>query len=147
MQISKIKTLASKYKWVEILPRKNPAMISFARENERINVFHTTGTVATIINHPTGKRTQLFRRNIDFKELATIFDRPRTHTGKGYFKAIKPPCEVSGPSTELLDKLEKELLEQMHDLNAKVVNIMIMRTLTFVVFCLIFGLMIYKFIQ
>lgn len=87
MQISKIKAVATRYGWEEILPRKNPAMVSFLRDNERINVFHTTGTVATCIDHPVKGKTQLFRRNIDLKKLEEIFAKPRIHTGKGYYRA------------------------------------------------------------
>lgn len=87
MQISKIKVVAKKYGWEEILPRKNPAMVSFHRGNERINVFHTTGTVATCLEHPIKGKTQLFRRNIDtVAKLEQIFDRPRVHTGSGYYE-------------------------------------------------------------
>lgn len=64
-------------------------VISFAKPGERlhrirINVYYTTGTVGTCINHPRMGRTQLFRRNADIVKLAEIFRNPRVHTRNGY---------------------------------------------------------------
>ena len=52
----------------------------------KINAYYTTGTVATAISHPSHGKTQLFRRNVSKVLLATIFENPRTHTGKGYYR-------------------------------------------------------------
>eukprot|EP00523_Entomoneis_sp_CCMP467_P014636 CAMPEP_0168772292 /NCGR_PEP_ID=MMETSP0725-20121227/3881_1 /TAXON_ID=265536 /ORGANISM="Amphiprora sp., Strain CCMP467" /LENGTH=484 /DNA_ID=CAMNT_0008821805 /DNA_START=1 /DNA_END=1456 /DNA_ORIENTATION=- len=65
-------------------------VISFARAGEsfervRFNVYYTTGTVGTCLNHPRQGRTQLFRRNVrTLEDLREIFQKPRVHTGKGY---------------------------------------------------------------
>ena len=41
----------------------------------------------TALLHPgQGRRTQMFRRNVNMNLLATLFENPRTHTGKGYQK-------------------------------------------------------------
>ena len=43
-------------------------------------------TVQTALNHPKMGKTQLNRKNITLKELAMIFNNPRIHTKKGYYK-------------------------------------------------------------
>jgi len=51
----------------------------------RINVYYTTGTVGTCLNHPRRGKTQLFRRNVNIDALDSIFANPRIHTGEGYY--------------------------------------------------------------
>lgn len=46
-------------------------------------------TVQTAMKHPKNGRTQLNRRGVDFELLVTLFDHPRTHTGRGYYKIPK----------------------------------------------------------
>ena len=53
--------------------------------NTRINVYYSTGTVGTAMNHHTKGTTQLFRKNVDHVELYRILLNPRVHTGKGYY--------------------------------------------------------------
>ena len=48
------------------------------------NVYYTTGTVATCLNHPRQGKTQLFRRNMTLPDLKSIFQNPRVHSGVGY---------------------------------------------------------------
>lgn len=54
----------------------------------RINVYHTTGTVGTVLKHPArDQKTQLFRRNVDtLRALEEIFVNPRVHTDGGYYR-------------------------------------------------------------
>ncbi|KAJ3285280.1 hypothetical protein HDU79_007460 [Rhizoclosmatium sp. JEL0117] len=52
----------------------------------KVNVYYTTQTVATVINHPVKGRTQLFRRNVSWADLGKIFQNARVHTGKGYYR-------------------------------------------------------------
>ena len=66
-------------------------MISFAATDQkppptRINVYYTTGTVGTCLDHPRQGKTQLFRRNVDLSLLAQLFRDPRLHTGTGYHR-------------------------------------------------------------
>ena len=59
----------------------------------RINIYWTTRTVGTCLNHPRQGKTQLFRRNVDMIQLRSIFKNPRIHTGTGYHhcrKALMP---------------------------------------------------------
>lgn len=74
---------AAQYGWHEITSKNG--MISFGKDGMRINVFLTTGTVATCLNHPTKGKTQLFRRGISNYTLERIFRYPRVHTEKGYY--------------------------------------------------------------
>eukprot|EP01032_Pedospumella_encystans_P013611 gene13611-15661_t len=51
----------------------------------KINVYYTTGTVGTCVEHPISGKTQLFRRKVSYETLQRIFQNPRVHTGKGYY--------------------------------------------------------------
>jgi len=50
----------------------------------RINVYISTMTVATALNHPKKGKTQLFRKRVSYPLLIQIFENPRVHTNKGY---------------------------------------------------------------
>lgn len=88
MDIKKIKMLASKHGWSFHDYQENIGMISFVKvitgDPARINIYVTKMTVATCINHPKSGKTQLFRKHVDQKLLAKIFENPRVHTHKGY---------------------------------------------------------------
>ncbi len=81
-------------------------VISFQSVNSgwKINVYYTTGTVGTCVEHPISGKTQLFRRKVDYKTLQRIFQHPRVHTGKGYYKVptseSKPGSSGSGSPVE-----------------------------------------------
>lgn len=66
--------------------QENIGMVSYLKDFVRINVYLSTLTVSTAMNHPKQGRTQLFRKNLDIKTLKRIFRDPRAHTGKGYYK-------------------------------------------------------------
>lgn len=73
----------------EIMFNSDSRAISFRRKDgsgARINVYYTTGTVGTALEHPKSGKTQLFRRNVDITELLEIFLNPRVHTGAGYYQ-------------------------------------------------------------
>ena len=56
------------------------------------NIWCTTGTVGSYLNHPTKGKTQLFRRNVhSLHELYSILDNPRVHTDKGYHTTQHAP--------------------------------------------------------
>ena len=74
----------------EIMINEGSRVISFQTDaNERINVYYTTTTVGTALNHPSQGATQLFRRRCSNEELREIMQNPRVHTGKGYKKRPK----------------------------------------------------------
>ena len=55
----------------------------------RLNVYFTTMTVGTCIDHPFQGKTQLFRRNVTLEQLKEIALDPRIHTGQGYRQVVK----------------------------------------------------------
>lgn len=82
----KIDEIAKKHGYVCFDYQENIGMASYSDGATRINVYLTKMTIATCLNHPTKGATQLFRRNVTLKELDEIFEYPRKHTGKGYYK-------------------------------------------------------------
>jgi hypothetical protein len=73
-------------------------LISFRKasdEEARINVYYTTRTVGTALNHPRQSKTQLFRRDCSPSEVAEIMKNPRAHTGKGYTRKASTKSEGS----------------------------------------------------
>jgi len=87
--VRNIIALAVKFGWKQIDHQKDKSMISFRKDEDRINIYYSKPwrmTVATTITHPTWGRKQLFRRNIKMPELETILRYPRKHTGKGYYR-------------------------------------------------------------
>ncbi len=81
-----VRGYAQAYFWKEIDLQVKPPMISFQKGAVRLNVYYTTMTVGTCLNHPIKGKTQLFRRNLKWAEIEKIFINPRTHSGKGYYK-------------------------------------------------------------
>ena len=53
----------------------------------RLNIYYSTMTVGTCLNHPKKGKTQLFRKNVwNVDLLENLFFNPRFHTRKGYYK-------------------------------------------------------------
>ncbi|KAL4425669.1 hypothetical protein ABPG75_009685 [Micractinium tetrahymenae] len=50
----------------------------------KIDYYPTTGTVKTMLDHPSQGRTQMFRRNLSEDGFIRVLLNPRAHTGKGY---------------------------------------------------------------
>jgi hypothetical protein len=64
----------------------------------RLNVYYTTGTVGTCIEHPSrATGTQLFRKNVGLDLLKQLMRQPRTHTGVGYHRK-RPRADDRGAS-------------------------------------------------
>jgi hypothetical protein len=66
--------------------QENLGMVSYSDGAVRFNVYLTTMTVTTSLDHPKKGKGQLFRRNVSLDVLRSIFKNPRTHTGKGYYQ-------------------------------------------------------------
>ena len=49
-----------------------------------VDVWYTTMTVGTTIDHPLKGRNTLYRKNVSIGLLNRIFQCPRLHTHKGY---------------------------------------------------------------
>lgn len=86
LDLENIRALAKVHDYIEIEMNKESKLISFRKGSTRINVYFTTGTVGTCLNHPKKGKTQLFRRNVSMDQLNDIFDNPRVHTGTGYYR-------------------------------------------------------------
>lgn len=94
MEKQDILILAQKYQWAfDFNNQPNPLMISVFKDGMRINVYYTTMTVSTALEHPKKGKTQMYRKNVSANLLEKIFKDPRHHTGKGYFK--KPVNHMS----------------------------------------------------
>ena len=81
--------------------------------NIRINVYWTTGTVGTCLDHPRQGKTQLFRRNVDLSSLRAIFQNPRTHTGSGYHTVDQMKENIQASENGSCTDLESEAKMQM----------------------------------
>lgn len=113
LEPNQIKKLSQKYLWRLICHQENIGMMSYSKKfiipqkvktrinlddltiREipiikstfcRINIYYTKGTVGTALDHPTKGKTQLFRKNVTYKQLEKLFINPRQHTGKGYYQ-------------------------------------------------------------
>ena len=90
------------------------SMVAFEKEDGdgpglRVNFWLSTGTVGSYLahpKHPTKRRTQLFRQEVDHDEALKIIIDPRVHTGAGYtkksnrryYRRPKPTKAPAGPS-------------------------------------------------
>lgn len=72
--------------WKPIDWQGNLGMLSMWKDDMRLNIYTTTMTVGTCLNHPKKGKTQLFRKNVSMDELEEIYKNPRVHTNKGYHK-------------------------------------------------------------
>ncbi len=84
--ILKIRQLAIKNRWEEIDLQPTNKLISFRKYDTRLNIYYSTFTVGTCLDHPIKGKTQLFRKNVEWGELEKVFSNPRAHTGKGYYR-------------------------------------------------------------
>lgn len=85
-EIECIRDLAAENGWIEIDHQEHIYMVSFKKDDCRVNVYYSKMTVSTAMNHPKKGRTQLFRRNVSSEGLKAILQNPRAHTGKGYYR-------------------------------------------------------------
>lgn len=83
--IPQVREIAKKHQYKEIVLNEPSRLISFRKEDVCINVYYTTGTVGTCLNHPRQGKTQLFWRNVTLQEIDSLFAKPRKHTGKRYY--------------------------------------------------------------
>jgi hypothetical protein len=88
----------------EVYFNQSSCVISFAPDEDdfsalsRINVYYSTGTVATSLEDPRQGKTLLFRRDVDIPLLRELMREPRLHTSKGdHQRNVRPrrePCVV-----------------------------------------------------
>lgn len=102
LPLDAVRTIASEYGYTEIGLNEKSVVISFRRDDIRINVYYTTGTVGTCVDHPKQGKTQLFRKNVDLQMLKTIFGNPRVHTDRGYQRKRSDPDRSRGTDKQCL---------------------------------------------
>ncbi|CAJ1934984.1 unnamed protein product [Cylindrotheca closterium] len=99
----------------EIGLNEESRIISFSKDGPtktRINVYYTTRTIGTVLDHPSQGRTQLFRRDCTIGELAEIMRNPRVHTSKGYTrKRQRTSAEQAGSSIDAEEETRNKLIE------------------------------------
>jgi hypothetical protein len=88
LPLEDVRSLAASQNSKETQHNPTSRVIIFRSDNNgrtQINVYYTTGTVGTCLNHPKQGKTQLFRRGVvNMEMLSDIFQNPRIHTGVGY---------------------------------------------------------------
>ena len=85
--VDEVRAAASGTSFFETDHNEASRVISFKDQSgSRVNVYYTTGTVGTCLNHPAKGKTQLFRRNVSLDLLGQIFRNPRIHTDTGYYR-------------------------------------------------------------
>ena len=81
--------LSNSFGWRLHEYQDNISMAIYTKEIDgfkcKINIYLTTMTVTSYMNHPKKGRGQLYRKNINYNLLEKIFRNPRQHTGKGYY--------------------------------------------------------------
>ena len=94
------RVLAARAGLKELSVNEESRVVIFADDKGvRFNVYYTTGTVATYLDHPVRGKTQLFRRNVDLELLARLFREPRLHTGTGYHRRNRKKGKSKPDST------------------------------------------------
>jgi hypothetical protein len=95
-----VSTHGSSYGWYEHDYQWSQGELVILRKADRngdsmqLNVWCTTGTVGSYLNHPAQGKTQLFRREVDsLHDLCAILENPRVHTGDGYHRKRNRPQE------------------------------------------------------
>ncbi|KAJ1418342.1 hypothetical protein B484DRAFT_301242, partial [Ochromonadaceae sp. CCMP2298] len=81
---SELDHLARQHNWAKEQGDPKTQMISFRRDDCRLNFWLSTGTVGSYLDHPKQGKTQLFRREVNMKDSSDIFLNPRKHTSIGY---------------------------------------------------------------
>ena len=64
--------------------RPHQAGAAWGLSGGRLNVYYTTRTVGTCLDHPDKGKTQLFRSAVSDELLLELMYNPRAHTGVGY---------------------------------------------------------------
>lgn len=86
-RVAAIRAMAHDYQWTEVWHKPQERCLRFRRHrNDLIDVWYTKMTVATIIDHPSGRRKPLYRRNMSMAMLELLYKNPRQHTGAGYYE-------------------------------------------------------------
>jgi hypothetical protein len=94
--LSMIMIYADVHKWDCIAFYAASFHIILRRKNDKMNVYLSTMTIQTCMNHPSKGNTQLNRRNLSPEQMEQLFINPRVHTGKGYYHVKKGVKKQNG---------------------------------------------------
>lgn len=64
-------------------------LIQFRSGAVKINLYSTSFTMTTQMDHPKQGKTQLHRKGLTLLQIKEVFINPRIHTGMGYQKKKK----------------------------------------------------------
>jgi hypothetical protein len=84
---SELDSMAEARAWekLDCTSSEGTPMVSYRKDNVRLEVWLSTGTIGSYLEHPNQGKTQLFLRNImQIGEATEIFDNPHVHSNKGY---------------------------------------------------------------
>lgn len=89
LDLDTVRHIATSNGFEEVQFNEVSRIVAFQKESPRcrVNVYYSTGTVATCLDHPRSGKTQLFRREQSMDDLYAIFNNPRQHTGVGYYRS------------------------------------------------------------
>lgn len=85
-----IAVIARRHGWQK--PKRQPngdMMMTFVKGKQKIEVWPSRMTVATMLRHPKQGKTKLYRRSVSLDVMEAIFDNPRVHTTGGYKRGRK----------------------------------------------------------
>lgn len=89
LSVSDIRILAVRNHWIELNFQQKNNLISFKKNDVRMNVHLSTSIVSTSMNHPKHGKTQLFRYKCNLLDIRKLMRNPRMHTNKGYYKKLQ----------------------------------------------------------
>lgn len=89
-RIAELNVIANMFGWKNINVNVETRLVSYAKMVDfspiRMDIYYTTMTVTVSLEHPKKGKTQLHRRKVSDDELKILFQNPRAHTWKGYYK-------------------------------------------------------------
>ncbi len=89
--LSAVMILIKKYDW-NIIAFYGPTyhiVLKHKTKSQQMNIYLTTLTVQTSMNHPKKGKTQMNRKGLDIYGVERLFKNIRSHTGKGYYTKSK----------------------------------------------------------
>ncbi|KAL3777990.1 hypothetical protein ACHAW5_003270 [Stephanodiscus triporus] len=60
----------------------------------KLDFYYTTGTIKTVLHHPTSGKNQLFRAKVTPEQYIEIMKNPRAHTNQGYRRKADRPTGI-----------------------------------------------------
>ena len=126
LDLEAVRQAAEESQLHEIYFNQTSRVVSFAPSPDdpqainRLNVYYTTGTVATCLDHPWQGKTQLFRRDVSMSLLRQLMREPRLHTGTGYHRRNVPADEEAEALAQVsrLRDQARDLAEQTQQAEA-----------------------------